>query len=79
MTDLGWIMGPWEIVGAGALGATVLLFDGAPNDPPDRLWDLVERHRVTVLGVSPTLIRALDMAKTKRVDRPWRKHGVMPV
>jgi acetyl-CoA carboxylase carboxyltransferase component len=27
----------------------------------------------------PTLIRALEMARTKRVDRPWRKHGVMPV
>ncbi len=40
VTDLGWIMGPWEIVGAGALGATVFLFDGAPNHPgPDRLWD----------------------------------------
>jgi len=59
VTDLGWIMGPWEITGAGALGATVLLFDGAPNDPPDRMWDLVERHRVTALGISPTLIRAL--------------------
>ena len=59
VTDLGWIMGPWEIVGAGALGATVFLYDGAPNDPPDRLWDLVERHRITTLGVSPTLIRAL--------------------
>lgn len=27
----------------------------------------------------PTLIRALEMARTKRVDRPWRRHGVMPV
>ena len=27
----------------------------------------------------PTLIRALDMAKTKKVERPWKKHGVMPV
>jgi len=27
----------------------------------------------------PTLVRALEMARTKRVDRPWRKHGVMPV
>ena len=27
----------------------------------------------------PTLIRALEMARTKRVERPWRKHGVMPV
>jgi len=59
-TDLGWIMGPWEVVGALALGSTVLLFEGAPTHPgPDRLWDLVERHGVTTLGVSPTLIRAL--------------------
>ena len=60
VTDLGWIMGPWEIVGALALGSTVLLFDGAPTHPAaDRLWALVERHRITTLGVSPTLIRAL--------------------
>lgn len=60
VTDLGWIMGPWEIVGALALGATVLLTEGAPNHPgPDRLWATVERHGVTTLGVSPTLIRAL--------------------
>ncbi len=60
VTDLGWIMGPWEIIGAGALGATVFLFDGAPNHPgPDRIWDMVERHRITTLGISPTLIRAL--------------------
>ena len=58
--DLGWIMGPWEIVGATALGATVFLFDGAPNHPgPDRLWSMVERHAITHLGVSPTLVRAL--------------------
>src|SRR5437870_1981657 len=59
-TDLGWIMGPWEIVGSLALGATVMLFEGAPTHPgADRLWSLVERHGVTALGVSPTLIRAL--------------------
>ncbi len=69
MTDLGWIMGPWEIVGAGALGATVFLFDGAPNDPPGRLWDLVERHRINALGVSPTLIRALIPAGDEHVRR----------
>src|SRR5437588_492104 len=70
VTDLGWIMGPWEIVGAGALGSTVLLFDGAPNHPgPDRLWDVVERHRVTTLGVSPTLIRALIPAGEDEVRR----------
>ena len=58
--DLGWIMGPWEIVGSTALGATVFLFDGAPNHPaPDRIWTMIEQHGITHLGVSPTLIRAL--------------------
>jgi acetyl-CoA synthetase len=69
VSDLGWIMGPWEITGATALGATVFLFDGAPNDPPDRLWDLVERHRIDVLGISPTLIRALIPSGDELVRR----------
>jgi acetyl-CoA synthetase len=70
VTDLGWIMGPWEIVGAGALGSTIFLFDGAPNHPgPDRLWDMVERHRITTLGISPTLIRALIPAGEEEVRR----------
>ena len=60
VTDLGWIMGPWELVGGLAAGGTVLLAEGVPDYPgPDRLWSLVERHAVTILGVSPTLIRAL--------------------
>jgi acetyl-CoA synthetase len=58
-TDMGWIMGPWTVVGAGALGATVIYMEGAPDWPADRLWRIVEEERVTMLGVSPTLIRAL--------------------
>ena len=58
-TDMGWIMGPWTVVGAGALGATVVFAEGAPDWPDDRLWRLVEQERVTMLGVSPTLVRAL--------------------
>ena len=68
VTDLGWIMGPWEIVGAGALGATVFLYEGAPNYPrPNRIWDMVERHAITTLGISPTLIRALIPAGAEHV------------
>jgi acetyl-CoA synthetase len=60
MSDMGWIMGPKIVVGAGALGATLVLLEGAPDYPtPARMWQFVERHVVTVLGVSPTLIRAL--------------------
>ena len=56
---MGWIMGPWTVVGAGALGASVVYMEGAPDWPDDRLWRLVEEERVTMLGVSPTLVRAL--------------------
>jgi acetyl-CoA synthetase len=60
VTDMGWIMAPWEIVGGWALGGTVFAYEGAPDYPrPDRLWDMVERHGISILGVSPTLIRAL--------------------
>jgi acetyl-CoA synthetase len=68
MSDMGWIMGPKIVVGAGALGSTLVLSEGAPDYPgPGRLWELVERHQISVLGISPTLIRAL------------RAHGDEPV
>ena len=73
LTDIGWIMGPWEIIGTLAAGGTLLMYDGAPDTPgPDRLWSFVERHRVNVLGVSPTLIRSL-MAHG---DAPVRAHDL---
>jgi acetyl-CoA synthetase len=59
VTDMGWIMGPWIVVGGGALGATVVYVEGAPDWPDNRLWRLVESERLTLLGVSPTLVRAL--------------------
>ena len=59
-TDMGWIMGPWTLVGAGALGGTIVFAEGAPDWPnPDRLWRTVEAEHVTSLGLSPTLARAL--------------------
>ncbi|OLD51992.1 MAG: AMP-dependent synthetase [Chloroflexi bacterium 13_1_40CM_2_70_6] len=62
-TDLGWMMGPWLIAGGLMLGATIVLYDGTPDYPTaSRMWELVERHRVTHLGVSPTAIRGLMRA-----------------
>jgi acetyl-CoA synthetase len=59
-TDMGWIMGPWTVVGVGALGGTIVFAEGAPDWPhPHRLWTTVEEERVTSLGLSPTLTRAL--------------------
>ena len=68
LTDMGWIMGPWVTVAALANGATLVTYDGAPDWPdPARVWSLVERHRITFLGVSPTLVRALAAAGTEHV------------
>jgi acetyl-CoA synthetase len=59
-TDMGWMMGPWAIFGALTLGATVVLYEGAPDYPDaSRLWELCAKHGVTHLGLSPTLVRAL--------------------
>jgi acetyl-CoA synthetase len=60
ITDMGWMMGPWEVFGALILGATIMLFDGSPDYPDmGRIWSLVERNGVTCLGISPTLTRML--------------------
>lgn len=59
-TDMGWMMGPWLVFGSTLLGASCFLFDGAPDYPdPGRLWAMVERHRITQMGISPTLVRSL--------------------
>src|SRR5207249_6427428 len=60
VTDIGWMMGPWLIYGAVIRGATTVLYDGAPDYPdPGRLWSIASRHRISVLGISPTLVRVL--------------------
>jgi len=67
VTDLGWLMGAWEIVGATGLGGRVVLSEGAPNTPPDRVWAQCQRHGVSILGLSPTLVRGLMPHGEERV------------
>ncbi|MBI4629838.1 MAG: acetate--CoA ligase [Candidatus Rokubacteria bacterium] len=60
LTDLGWLMGPMLLTGALSAGATAVVFEGVQDYPkPDRLWGIIERHGVTVMGISPTAVRAL--------------------
>ncbi|PAM96170.1 AMP-dependent synthetase, partial [Flavobacterium sp. IR1] len=59
-TDMGWMMGPFLVYGGLVNGATILLYEGTPDFPnPDRIWELVAKHNVSHLGISPTLIRSL--------------------
>jgi len=69
MSDMGWMMGPWLVFGTLTIGATMVLYDGAPDHPdPGRLWRMVDDHDVTHLGVSPTLIRALKTKGDEHVE-----------
>src|SRR6059036_1308693 len=58
--DVGWVTGHSYIVyGPLAAGATVVMYEGAPNWPePDRFWKIIEEYRVNILYTAPTAIRA---------------------
>jgi len=72
-TDIGWMMGPWLIYGALINGATICIYDGAPDYPkPDRMWEFCAKHKVEVLGISPTLVRSL----ATHGDEPPKKHDL---
>ncbi|MFD1644604.1 AMP-binding protein [Haloarchaeobius litoreus] len=64
VSDIGWMMGPWTLIGNHTFGNTIFMYEGAPDHPePDRFWEMIDRHGLTQFGISPTAIRAL------------RKHG----
>ena len=58
--DIGWVTGhSYVVYGPLALGATVFMYEGAPNHPgPDRFWDMIDRHKINILYTAPTAIRA---------------------
>ncbi|AKG04846.1 AMP-dependent synthetase [Salimicrobium jeotgali] len=69
-TDMGWMMGPFLVYGGLVNGASIVMFEGTPDYPePDRLWELVERYKVTHLGISPTLVRGMMKHGESWIDR----------
>ena len=58
--DVGWVTGhSYTVYGALSNGATTLMYEGAPNQPePDRFWQIIAKHRVTIFYTAPTAIRA---------------------
>ena len=58
--DIGWVTGhSYVVYGPLANGATVFMYEGAPNHPaPDRFWDMIQRHKINILYTAPTAIRA---------------------
>jgi acetyl-CoA synthetase len=73
MTDMGWMMGPWEVFGVLILGASMVISDTAPDYPDvDRVWSMVERHGITCLGLAPTFVRAI----MTHGDEPVKRHDL---
>ena len=67
-TTCGWMMWNWLVSGLAA-GATIVLFDGSPFHPgPDALFDLAERHRINLMGVSAKFIDSARKAGLRPVD-----------
>ena len=70
VSDIGWMMGPWTLVGNHHFGNTVFVYEGAPDHPePDRYWEMIDRHGITQFGVSPTAVRALREHGDEYVER----------
>ena len=70
MSDLGWLVGPMQLVVTALFGGTLVLAEGTPDYPDrGRLWRLVQDHRVTCLGVAPTIARAMMQHGTDAVDK----------
>jgi acetyl-CoA synthetase len=69
--DIGWVTGhSYVVYGPLSAGATVLMYEGAPNWPKeDRFWDIIERHRVNILYTAPTAIRAFIKWGDAHVDK----------
>ncbi|MGE5824371.1 MAG: AMP-binding protein [Bacteroidota bacterium] len=73
MSDMGWVVGPIIVYGVPVMGGTLVLTEGAPNFPDaERMWRLVEAHRVSYLGVAPTTIRSFMAQKSE----PWKRYDL---
>ena len=73
VSDIGWMMGPWTLIGNHVFGGTVFMYEGAPDYPgPDRYWEMIDRHGLTVFGISPTAIRALQ----KYGEEPLKRYDL---
>ena len=72
--DVGWVTGhSYGVYGPLANGATTLMFEGVPNHPTvSRMWEVVDKHGVTILYTAPTAIRALMGAGDAPVKRTSR-------
>jgi acetyl-CoA synthetase len=70
MSDMGWVVGPLEIMGVSYIGATLVMGEGAPNYPdPGRIWRFIDEYKVSWLGFAPTIARIFMSQEEDHVSR----------
>ena len=69
--DVGWVTGhSYVVYGPLANGATVFMYEGAPNHPdPSRFWAMIERHKISILYTAPTAIRSFMRWGNQNVEK----------
>nr|MEB3859978.1 AMP-binding protein [Desulfurococcales archaeon] len=66
ITDIGWMMGPWQVVGSQFHGSSHLMVEGAIDYPSKtRVWELIDRYGVTIFGFAATVARMLKRMTPK--------------
>ncbi|MEI2774887.1 MAG: AMP-binding protein [Tetrasphaera sp.] len=69
ISDMGWLVGPLMILSCLQLGATMVLIEGTPTYPDaSRMWQLIDRNRITLMGIAPTAARAIMAERPERPD-----------
>ncbi|WP_164078999.1 AMP-binding protein, partial [Stenotrophomonas maltophilia] len=70
LSDMGWMVGAMCACIPSFAGASLLIAEGTPDFPDTgRFWRLIQDHRVSYLGVSPTIVRSLMRYGTQDVER----------
>lgn len=71
-TNIGWMMAPWEMIGALFFGASVVLYEGTHLYPtPLRMFELIEKYGITIAGFTPTAMRSLA-----KLDEDFSHHDL---
>jgi len=70
ISDIGWMMGPWQIIGSQLLGSSHVIIEGAIDYPSnDRIWKIIEQDKVTNLGFAATVARILKSYGIENVKK----------
>ena len=77
-TNIGWMMAPWELIGALFFGAAVVLYEGTHLFPtPHRLFEIIEKYGISIFGCTPSVLRELASLKVDFDAMTFQRSGFL--